>query len=285
MPNLQKTGVPKPLPSNPGKGFKGSIAFTNGERSWVEPFDLVGLLASSLAKLDHQVHREESWLVLEGSRFTLLPQIVEFKPSNGGGVQMTTTIQTNHPTLAPEGLFEYQHSAGKNVEESLLDGFAQWAKTDLIALIAALQPKPATCNVLEMEFPEKNGKPAYRRRAVLGPVTHLQQYPREIPEQKNAHGAQGSVEEHCQGHEFCPCCLLTKSFEVFKELLESDSFYGLRLFAMRNQSGKSQADCRVNGDDWEKGAEALRKYVGTWPAAGLEFRKQYVVLQTIKNGE
>jgi len=99
MPNSQKTGVPKPLPSNPGKGFKGSIAFTNGERSWVEPFNLVGLLASSLAKLDHQVHEEESWLVLENSAFTLLPQIVEFKPSNGGGVQTTTTIRRTIPHL------------------------------------------------------------------------------------------------------------------------------------------------------------------------------------------
>jgi hypothetical protein len=283
MPNSQKTGVPKPLPSNPGKGFKGSIAFTNGERSWVEPFNLVGLLASSLAKLDHQVHEEESWLVLENSAFTFLPQIVEFKPSNGGGVQTTTTIQTNHPALAPEGVFEYQHSAGRNVEESLLDGFTQWAKTDLIALIEALQPKPPTCNVLDMEIPERNGRPAYRRRAVLGPVTHLQQYPRDIPEQTNAHSAGGNQGEHCEGHEFCPCCLLTSSFEAFKELIESDSFYGLRLFAMRNQSGNPQAGCRVNGDDWEKGAEALRKYVGTWPVGGLEFRKQYVVLQTIKN--
>ena len=191
--------------------------------------------------------------------------------------------KTNHPALAPEGVFEYQHSAGRNVEESLLDGFTQWAKTDLIALIEALQPKPPTCNVLDMEIPERNGRPAYRRRAVLGPVTHLQQYPRDIPEQTNAHSAGGNQGEHCEGHEFCPCCLLTSSFEAFKELIESDSFYGLRLFAMRNQSGNPQADCRVNGDDWEKGAEALRKYVGTWPVGGLEFRKQYVVLQTIKN--
>jgi len=270
MLNFEKTGVPTPLPSNPGKGFRGSITFTNGGRSWVEPFNLVGLLASSLAKLNHQVHREASWLVLENSALTLLPQIVEFKPSNEGGVQMTTTIQTNHPDLALEGVFEYQHSAGRNVEDSLLEGFTQWAKTDLIALIEALQPKPATCNVLEMDFPEKNGRPA-----------HLQQFPRDISEQKSLHSAGASQRESCEGHEFCPCCLLTNSFDVFKELLESDRFYGLRLFAMRNQSGNPQADCRVNGDDWEKGAEALRKYVGTWPTAGLEFRKQYVVLQTI----
>jgi hypothetical protein len=39
----------------------------------------------------------------------------------------------------------------------------------------------------------------------------------------------------------------------------------------------------VNGEDWEKGAQALREYAKTWPPAGYEFRKQYVVLQTLAN--
>ncbi len=55
-----------------------------------------------------------------------------------------------------------------------------------------------------------------------------------------------------------------------------------RLFAAREQDGTPLADCRVNGEDWAHGAQALRKYAITWPAAGYEFRKQYVVLQSIK---
>jgi hypothetical protein len=65
-------------------------------------------------------------------------------------------------------------------------------------------------------------------------------------------------------------------------LIEGTSFYGLRLFATRDGKGAKQADCRVNGNDWEKGAEALRKYVTTWPGTGFEFRKQYVVLHTVE---
>jgi hypothetical protein len=38
----------------------------------------------------------------------------------------------------------------------------------------------------------------------------------------------------------------------------------------------------VNGEDFEKGAQALRDHGATWPAAGYEFRKQYVVLQSIE---
>jgi hypothetical protein len=31
----------------------------------------------------------------------------------------------------------------------------------------------------------------------------------------------------------------------------------------------------------EKSKEGLQKYAETWPEAGYEFRKQYVVLQTV----
>lgn len=37
----------------------------------------------------------------------------------------------------------------------------------------------------------------------------------------------------------------------------------------------------VNGHDFEPGAAALREYVKTWPGAGFEFRKQYVVLHCL----
>jgi hypothetical protein len=59
---------------------------------------------------------------------------------------------------------------------------------------------------------------------------------------------------------FCACWLLTNSFEAFRDLTESDAFYGLRLLAFRDGDGNPGADCRVNGDDWEKGAQALRAY-------------------------
>ena len=50
-------------------------------------------------------------------------------------------------------------------------------------------------------------------------------------------------------HPFCPCCLLTRSFEAFRGFMEGDGFYCLRLFAARDTEGVPQADCRVNGED------------------------------------
>ena len=70
---------------------------------------------------------------------------------------------------------------------------------------------------------------------------------------------------------------------AFKDELETDAFVAIRLFAARDENGTPQADCRVNGRDHEAGMEALREYARTWPPAGIELRKQYVVLRTIPN--
>jgi hypothetical protein len=72
-----------------------------------------------------------------------------------------------------------------------------------------------------------------------------------------------------------------KSFPAFKDLFEGDGFYGVRLYAARDEAGVPLADCRVNGEDYESGASALREYAKTWPPAGFEFRKQYVVLHSV----
>jgi Family of unknown function (DUF6348) len=282
MFGFRKKVAPKLLPSNPGKGVAGKVGFSNAERTWSEKYNLVALAASVLADQGHKILSEESWLVHQESGFILLPQFVHLQPLDKGGVRTTTTIQAQHPVLVSEGVFEYQHSTGDSVEDSIRKGFDQWAHADFVALLESLQPKPQTCTTLRMDFPEKDGKPAYSRRAVLGPVAHFLQKPHFYAERKVPKSGQSAEGEQCESHDFCPYCLLTNSFDAFKELIEGSDFFGLRLFAACGEKGALQADCRVNGVDWEKGAEALRKYATTWPEAGYEFRKQYVVLHTIE---
>jgi hypothetical protein len=282
MVGFRKRTVPKLLPSNPGISVAGKVSFSNAEKNWIEHYNVIALLESFLGEQGQLVQREESWLVHQDSGFILLPRLVNLQPLDKGGVRTTTTIQTNHPVLVPAGIFEYQHSTGNNVEDSLRKGFDQWAQTDFVALREALQTSPKTCTTLNFSFPEKDGRPPYSRRAVLGPVTHVVENPQIYAEQ-NVRESGGDVQgEHCEGHEFCPCCLLTHSFEAFKELIEGGTFHGLRLFAARDEKGVPQADCRVNGGDWVKGAAALREYATTWPSAGYEFRKQYVVLHSVE---
>jgi hypothetical protein len=247
-------------------GTAGEVAFSNANRSWTERFDLVDAAAAAFKSRGHAVAACETWLEHGDSGFTIQPLLVNLQPLEDGGVRTLTTMQVNHPALVPAGVFEYQHSTGDNVVESLTKGFDQWVQTDFATLLDALRVTPEHCTTMEMTFPPKDGKPERVRRAVLGPVTH---YMSPIPP------------DAAEEHPFCPCCLLTNCFDAFGHLIEADAFFGLRMFALRDRDGKPGADCRVNGEDWEKGAEALQAYARTWPASGYEFRKQYVVLQSV----
>jgi hypothetical protein len=281
MFGFRKKTAPPLCKSNPGICVEGKVAFARGDRSWTEEFNTVTLAASALQAHGLAVRTEKTWLVHEDSGFILLPQLVELQPLEDGGARTVTTIQTNHPGSAPDGLFEYQHSTGDSVAESIRKGFDQWAQVDFPPLTDALRPKPQTCTMLEMAFPAKDAAPARVRRAILGPVMHYMASP-SASNEGSTHTADAPAQaEADDAHPFCPCCLLTRSFQAFRELIEGDGFYGLRLYAMRDAEGTPQADCRVNGDDWEKGAQALRDYVKTWPDAGFEFRKQYVVLHSV----
>ena len=83
------------------------------------------------------------------------------------------------------------------------------------------------------------------------------------------------------GHEFCPCCLFTNSIAAFDDLLKDRAFHGIRLFVTRDTNGEIEADCRVDGIDRPEAVAALIKYAQTWPDRGLEYRKQYVCVQTL----
>src|SRR5215470_17608029 len=277
-----KKTAPPLCKSNPGICVEGKVALTRGDRSWTEEFNTVTLAASALQAHGFAVRTEKTWLVHEDSGFILLPQLVQLQPLEDGGMRTVTTIQTNHPGMAPDGLFEYQHSTGDSTADAIRKGFDQWAQVDFPPLIDGLQPKPQACTMLQMEFPAKSGAPARVRRAILGPIMHYMESPSARNEDSTP--AADAPAQGDDAHPFCPCCLLTRSFETFRELIEGDGFYGLRLYAMRDAEGAPLADCRVNGDDWEKGAQALRDYVRTWPEAGVEFRKQYVVLHSAATG-
>jgi hypothetical protein len=252
-------------PGNPGKGHELQMAFANGERSWTESSDLLASLAKVLAALGYKHHVRRHWLELE-SGFLLVPGVVEVVPQEKPGVRTVSTIQVSHPKLLPEGVFEYQHAWGDDSPGSFTNGLKAWAEADLPVFLDSMleDPKQGQCMFL---LPAA-GRPSFlppQRRVILGPTTHFAKQP--APE----------GEEHC----FCPCCLFTNSFGAFTELIKRDEFFGIRLFAWRSEDGKTiEADCRVNGVDYPAGVEGLVRYVKTWPDRGIEFRKQYVGVQS-----
>lgn len=262
--------APPKCPGNPGVGVEAKVAFTNGSRRWTEQVDVVEQTAAILQGRGHEVVRHKGWLTHRESGFQLQPLLAHFEPLEDGGVRTVTTIQVNHPQFAPDGLFEYQHSAGDGLVAAIAQGIDQWIQLDFVPLLEALRPKPAQCTCMEMRFPEQEGNPAHVRRVIFGPIMHYMQTPPPEP-------VCGEGDDHC----FCPCCLFTRSAEAFHPLITSNMTCALRLFASRDENGEPQADCRVNGEDFEPGAKALQNYATSWPPAGYEFRKQYVILHSM----
>lgn len=208
----------------------------------------------------------EGGLIETSTGFTLVPQLLSSLQVDSALTQTATILNIAHPDLFPDGIYEYQHSIGTSEADSLQKGFDQWAQLDWPVLREALSPEHQSCTRMDMEYPAAEGRVAHTRSLILGPVMHM-----GIDQ-----GAQATSEEqHPSG---CPCCLLTNSMLAFREQLETPGvLFALRLFAMRDDDGSTQADCRINGEEYEPGKAALAAYAASWPQAGFESRKQYVV--------
>jgi hypothetical protein len=230
---------------------------------------LLGLLCRAV--------QQEGLDVSEGPECLTLSSGIELRVSGldsslteQGTLRTVTRIDASHPIFFPKGLPEYQYSYATSVEGAVTSGFSNWACTDLVALQDAVVAQPAHCTSIEMKFPVDGAEAQRTRRVVFGPTGH---YVSVAP-------------QHAEEHPFCPCCLLTQNLEVFRSVLESDETVGIRLFASRDENGDVAADCRLNGDDFLEGAEQLKNYAQSWPpVAGLEFRKQYVIVQSVPASE
>lgn len=248
---------------NPGTSVRGHTAFARGDRSWEEPYDAVAALIDVLTERGVAHSREGDAVRLDASGLLLLPRLAGgVRPTDHGTVRTTTTIEVHHPAWFATAPFEFQHAAGADSAASLRAGFKQWAEGDLVALTDATRPRPEACTFLTISDP--NDPAARDHRVVLGPVQFA-----------------GNHREDDEHPAFCACCLFTNTIDTFREHLAGDDTFVLRLFVLRSDEGEVAADCRVNGLDFEEGAEALRAYGATWPGEGFELRKQLVIIQAV----
>lgn len=250
---------------NPGRGCEATISF-EGPAPRTEHLRMLPLLAEQLTRQGFAATEQNGWLLLPNG-LLLQPLLLSVNPRDDGGAQCATTVSVCHAQQIPGGLFEYQYSNGPTAIQAITDGFEQWIQLDLQTLCEAVEAaKPQDGQVLmhmRMNFPASDTHGQLTRRVVLGHTMRVRQQPDETAEAE---------------HPFCPCCLLTNSLEGFEAQLKSEQLYGLRLFASRDSEGQIQADCRVNGQEWPQGAQALMDYVRSWPDQGFELRKQYVVI-------
>jgi Family of unknown function (DUF6348) len=256
---------PHPSPANPGRGALVKAAFATGDRSWSDRAELVSLLADVLRSRGHALTVKRNQVSLPNG-VALVPQVVRAVALQTKGLQTTSTIQISHPSLVPEGLFEYQHAMGDTLDEAFRKGFDGFAEGDLPVFLDALEANPRECTFLNFILPAGvvEGE-RIRRVAVLGPAAR--------------YGINLAAED--EEHPFCACCLLTRNLQAFKSIIEATHPYGIRFYVMRDNSGNVIADCRVNGEDWPTGVEALVNYGRTWPGDGFEYRKQYVFIHTV----
>ena len=261
---LKLNSSPPPLcQENPGKGIELDLAFADNNKNWIEHLNLVECLADILRFRGYKLKQHKSYIKLD-SGFLLQPQIVAFYPLDDGGIRTVTTININHNLLISQGFFEYQHSAGDDFRESIVKGFEGWIDTDLVVLLDVQQQELKNSTLLTINFPEEETKTPFERKIILGFPSHFCDHSIVTEEE----------------HPFCPCCLFTNSSDAFVQQVESTNFYAIRLFVMRDLTGKIDADCRVNGEDWELGKQALIKYARYWRDRGMEFRKQYIIIHS-----
>ena len=247
-----------------------------------QTLSLQELLAHTLTELEIPNQSQGERVVLEDG-LQLVPHIVNTQAQSDGRWRTSTVIEVYHP-LIEDVLFEYQHSGGALQITSLYEGFTQWARMDLVTLRDAVQPELERPS-LGLGYADEATGEAYQRQVVLGPTGHYQQQPPEEEKACAIHtgGEDESAEEETEAeegeHNFCPCCLFTNSMQAFADLLKSREFLGVRLYAARDAQGEVSADCRVNGHDFPAALPYLQAYAQSWPQAGLEFRKQYVIIR------
>ena len=197
------------------------------------------------------------------------PQLVAVQPLDNGGVRNGHDGRDEPPRAGPDGVFLNSSTpAETTTEASINSGFDQWARTDLVTFLEALRDKPETCMTLEMQ--RSPGGTAGRRgpAAILSrPVSHSRRACR--PPRVGAAG-----DEHPRLLPVDPL------LEAFKGVVQSDGFFAIRLFARGTPPARPT---RIVGSTrrLKPGVKALRKYARTWPPAGFEFRKQYVLLRTL----
>ena len=225
--------------------------------------ELIKLFAEGMEQHGHAALIRGDRLEHRDSGITIHPRAYESRPSPDL-VHSVVVVTLNHPRFPEDGIFEYQHAVAETQREGICDGLDQWLQMDFTVLLDALRDRPQTCSAMEWRF---DTSPGQVRRVLFGPIGHMVTQPERIP--KDAE------------HPFCPCCLFTNTYEIFLPQMKTDGFYGIRQLASRDENGSIQADCRINGSEFETGKRALRAYAETWPQAGIEMRKQYIVMQSL----
>src|SRR4029079_482927 len=122
---FRREKAPTALPTNPGRSVDMHVTLAGAHGTRHQHLDVIGLASEAIRRHGHEVRSHRGWLTHPATGFTLLPQLVDLVPLEDGGARTVTTLQAVHPSLIPEGVFDFQHGVAGTATESLLQGFEQ----------------------------------------------------------------------------------------------------------------------------------------------------------------
>jgi len=256
-------------PHNPGQGVSLKLVTTSGEEQLVRLSDL---LESVLLNMNFAVANEGLCLRIVGTDFIVTPLAVDLMQSDQR-FQTTTTIQVDSPLGLKQTVFEFQHDSGDQPLQALTSGFKKWVEYELSVLLDVIEPDPTTSAGVAFSWQEPHSQTRTVRKVTFGPIEWVRIQP-DI-----------TVFEPT-GHLFCRCCMFRNRLisDTLGRFLKSNELHAIKLFAFRDADGKTSADCRVNGVNFEDGKNALLQYARTWPGRHMETRKQYITFHTVGSG-
>lgn len=189
---------------NPGK----SPYFTFGISGQPQKINLLELLSNSLQRFQYTVEQQGDELLINNS-LLVLPQIVSISIDSRRTLT-EVAMQTSAKNGSWTELFEIQRGfavGSVDPRKVIQDSFDIWIKTDLLALLDALEEVPQECMFMEITAPEgaMGNANAFKRRIIFGPVYILSF---DQTGQKDEINTRKNTDIDTKNHEFAPVVFL-----------------------------------------------------------------------------
>ena len=251
----------KPSPTNPGKETEFSFDYIDYKNEldtiWVE---LIGLTEAILKDEGLPGHgyepSEQEDCVLLNENIAIIVLLVENVKTDETNFKTTISIEVKHREKELNNIFEVHQEQGDDPEASAIEGIEKWVRNDLGVILDALNHTNQFTAHLRLDSDTREP-----RAIVTGPILHKAEKPPIKDEEP-----------------FTERSFTMNLLKPLKPLLDEHTFYALRFFVAKNREGEVEANCRLNGADFEEGRKALLEYAKTWPSRGFELRRQFVVI-------
>lgn len=217
------------------------------------------------------------WIHVAENDYYLLPLLEWIDNNENGEISVGATIQIQHKTIFPDGVFEYEYSMNfKEFRDAVNDAFYNWIRLDWQTLVDIAKPKKAKALKQTYEL-EMGDDKILKRYVYYGPVAYYPNF--DIEKMKEA-GL--NVKQYID--RFHSNTMFTRAIEAFITHLkdENEKNYAIRMFALKAPNGDVEVDCRINGEEYPEANKFLESYAKTWKDCDIvKFKKQYVIISNV----